>query len=290
MSVTSSTWSHKQRLREDIIDAVVKGKYGDVESMLNEGADPNEAEGGYLTQRTLLILAIENDHIEIAHLLVKRGANLKASIMVNKVTKTVLDLAFEKQLDTLVALIEKTNAANNRLLQGVKDNNSSEVQGALQFGANCNILYDHDEDTENEDAPEINLLLFAICENLLDVARLLITSGIDLDFVLKWTDPASGEYTEDTARSLANRMHFRDIVNLIDKEKERREETRLTMQNGSTKGNNNSTTLSGKKEKSKSQEDEVEDIEDDDFQEAEFEASPNQSNKKRKSGGSCTIS
>ena len=34
-------------------------------------------------------------------------------IQVNKVTKTVLDLALEKQLDTLVALIEKTNAANN---------------------------------------------------------------------------------------------------------------------------------------------------------------------------------
>ena len=31
-------------LFQDIIDAVVKGKYGDVESMLNEGADPNEAE------------------------------------------------------------------------------------------------------------------------------------------------------------------------------------------------------------------------------------------------------
>ncbi|XP_072033016.1 uncharacterized protein [Amphiura filiformis] len=233
----SSTWSEKQRLREDIIDAVIRGKRLDVESMLDQGADPNAGEGGYLTRKTLLILAIEHNHVEIANLLVQRGADLQASIMVNKERKTVVDLAQEKQLDSLVALIENTKAANERLLQGVRDGNPSEVQGALNFGGNVNLIYQDNDD--NEDMPDMTLLLYALRERYIDVVKILITAGANLDHVVKWADTSSGAFTEDTARSCAKRMRLTAIVELIDKETQKRNKVQanlFTVANGKPDG------------------------------------------------------
>ena len=47
--------------------------------------------GGYLTRKTLLILAIENNHVEIANLLVRRGADLNASIIVSMHVSIIIE-------------------------------------------------------------------------------------------------------------------------------------------------------------------------------------------------------
>ena len=47
-----------------------------------KGADVNEVAGGYLTKQTLLIIAVEKGHVEVANILVDRDADLTATVMV----------------------------------------------------------------------------------------------------------------------------------------------------------------------------------------------------------------
>ncbi|XP_038049079.1 2-5A-dependent ribonuclease-like [Patiria miniata] len=211
-----SHWSLRQKLRESVIEAVNRGDLLEVEALLNKGADVNESEGGYLSKRTLLIMAVEKNFSDVARLLINRGADLSATVMVNKRELTVLDIPKEREMTSLVAVIEKKVQANQRLLAAVEEGNSSSVQEAVRNGASINLLH-----KEGDDSPQMNLLFHALGKGHVDVANTLIRGGIDLHFTVAFSD----QTTEDTARSYAERLNQDDIVNLIDQEIKRQEAT-----------------------------------------------------------------
>ncbi|XP_033629493.1 ankyrin repeat and KH domain-containing protein 1-like [Asterias rubens] len=208
-----SEWSLRQKLRESVIDAVNRGDQTEVEMLLNKGADVNEGTGGYLAKQTLLLIAMQKGHVDIANLLVDRGADLTATVMVNKRELTALDIAKEKELLPLVSVIQKKTEANQRLLLAVQEGNSDKVQTALNTGANINLL------TKDGDSVQMNLLLIALSQGHINVVQLLIQRGIDLHYTVTFPDQTEPE----SARSFAKRLNHNNVVELIDNVMEKKE-------------------------------------------------------------------
>ncbi|XP_022079151.1 uncharacterized protein LOC110973038 [Acanthaster planci] len=199
-------------------------------------------------------MAVDKEYVDVASLLVNRGADLSVTIMVNKQERTALDIAKEKELKSLVAVIEKKMQANQRLLAAVQDGNSNSVQEAIRNGANINLLH-----KEDSDSLQINLLFLALEKGHVDTANTLILGGIDLHFTVTLPD----QTTEDTARSYAERLNHDDLVRLIDQEMTRQ---KSSPEANSHNENSHEAQQAGKTSGTKSS-GELEDIEDADLEE-----------------------
>ncbi|XP_070570326.1 putative ankyrin repeat protein RBE_0997 [Ptychodera flava] len=222
-------WAEKQRLREEIIEAVKFGDTARLDKLLDNGADINECEGGYLTKKNLLMMAIQRKDVDTAVLLINRGIDLSFTVTVDQDEKTASDMAKQLNLNVIVELIEKKNSANQDFVRAVKLGIIDLADRAIQDGANINII-------ENEGSEHGGtMLMIAICSEQQEMAQFLIRRGINLDFVNKWEDPSSGERYADTARDYAMRMHYNDIAELIDEERRKRKERQQVQPNGHIK-------------------------------------------------------
>ncbi|XP_077997591.1 uncharacterized protein LOC144450756 [Glandiceps talaboti] len=276
-------WAEKQRLREEIIEAVKLGDAAGVERLLNNGADVNESEGGYLSKKNLLMMAIYKKYVDVAVLLVKRGIDLSFTAQtVDKEEKTALDLAREHNLNEVTDLIERTSEANHDLSRAVTMGITDLASRALDAGGNINMLIDEGSQHGG------SLLMIAICSEHKEMAKFLIHRGINLDYVNKWDDPSSGEHQEDTARDYASKMQYSDIVQLIDDEKQKRKENQAKV-TANGQGNNMYTHTQTQKHHANGDLQDVEDFEDE--EEIIQKVDKDTKKKKRKSAGSssCVI-
>eukprot|EP00057_Strongylocentrotus_purpuratus_P006655 XP_011661129.1 PREDICTED: ankyrin repeat domain-containing protein 50 [Strongylocentrotus purpuratus] len=202
-----SNWSIKQRLREEILEAVEKGDTTRVEELLDKGADVNESEGGYIAKKTVLLLAIENSHENIAKLLVDKGADLTVTVTVTGTKKTLPNVARDKELHNLADYMQNKLDMNERLTASVKEGHIDFVQDNINRGADVNVLYTPPE----IDQPDCTLLQLALIKGHVDIAKILLQNGVDVHHVMKWEDQS-----EDTALSYAERMNYDEIVTLIE--------------------------------------------------------------------------
>ncbi|XP_033101877.1 uncharacterized protein LOC117105005 isoform X2 [Anneissia japonica] len=277
----SDNWSVKQRLRENVIESVLNGDRSNVEKYLNEGADVDESQGGYMTKKTLLMLAIENNHEEIARMLISRGADLTCSVTVDKTEKTAVELANEKELNSLAQLIEQTVSANKELLAAAKVDNVQDAEAAITKGANINGKY---TDPDQSDMPNASALMLTICFKSINVAKLLIEKGADVTYAIQCEDKSGGDTIHTTARTLSVNMDLNEVTQLIDASltKSKENETSDTQNSvDNTKENKESETP---KEPCQTEGDLV-DFDDSDWQ------NTNESKNKRvqKSGSVCII-
>ncbi|XP_041475475.1 uncharacterized protein LOC121423975 isoform X2 [Lytechinus variegatus] len=154
-----SNWSIKQRLREEILEAVEKGDTEKVEYLLGRGADVNESEGGYIAKKTVLLLAIEKNHEHIAKLLVDKGADLTVTVTLSGTKKTVPDIARDKGFNDLANYMQYKLDMNERLTASVKDGYIDYVQDNINRGGDVNVMYrwdDQSEDTAKSYAERMN--------------------------------------------------------------------------------------------------------------------------------------
>jgi hypothetical protein len=222
-------------------------------------------------------MAVEKEYVDVASLLVNRGADLSATVTVNRREQTALEMAKEKELKSLVAVIEKKMEANQRLLAAVQSGNSNSVQEAIRNSANINMLH-----KEGNDSPQMNLLFLALEQGHVGVANTLIMGGIDLHFTASLPD----QMTEDTARSYAERLNHDDLVRLIDEEMTRQ---RSKPDENSLNENSQDPWKTAKVSGSKSS-GELEDIEDADLEEEFSKAgAPKLRQKQFKKGPTCTV-
>ncbi|XP_063952303.1 uncharacterized protein LOC129257581 isoform X2 [Lytechinus pictus] len=154
-----SNWSIKQRLREEILEAVEKGDTEKVEYLLDRGADVNESEGGYIAKKTVLLLAIEKNHEHIAKLLVDKGADLTVTVTLTGTKKTLPDIARDKGFNDLANHMQYKLDMNERLTASVKDGYIDYVQDNINRGGDVNVMYrwdDQSEDTAKTYAERMN--------------------------------------------------------------------------------------------------------------------------------------
>ncbi|XP_071942508.1 uncharacterized protein [Antedon mediterranea] len=209
----SGNWSVKQRLREDVIDSVIKGDKSNTEKYLDEGADVDESQGGYLSKKTLLMLAIENKNEEIARMLVDRGADLTCCVTIDKTEKTMVQLAKEKEMDSLADLIETKQSANEELIAAAKSDIVENAEVAIEKGANINVKL---MDPDQPDLPNASLVMLAICYGSINVARFLIEKEANLTYTIQCEDKSGGEPVNETARTLSIKKDLDEITQLID--------------------------------------------------------------------------
>ncbi|XP_006815009.1 uncharacterized protein LOC102800698 [Saccoglossus kowalevskii] len=133
-------WAEKQRLREAVIDAVKREDINSVRSFLNDGADINVCEGGYLAKKNLLMMAIDRRNIDISLLLVERGIDLNFSRTIEKEEKTAFDLAKDKKLNEVTDAIERKSSANEDLMRAISIGVTELAVHALDAGADINLI------------------------------------------------------------------------------------------------------------------------------------------------------
>ncbi|XP_041475467.1 ankyrin repeat domain-containing protein 50-like isoform X1 [Lytechinus variegatus] len=269
-----SNWSIKQRLREEILEAVEKGDTEKVEYLLGRGADVNESEGGYIAKKTVLLLAIEKNHEHIAKLLVDKGADLTVTVTLSGTKKTVPDIARDKGFNDLANYMQYKLDMNERLTASVKDGYIDYVQDNINRGGDVNVMYRPPE----IDQPDCTLLQLALIKGHVDIAKILLQNGVELHHVMKWDDQS-----EDTAKSYAERMNYDDIVKLIE------EKLKALPNNNSKVANGNGVSNYEEINETKGKHVEVYDIEDVDELQENNTAPAMQAHQKKKNGN-CVIS
>ncbi|XP_072180852.1 uncharacterized protein [Diadema setosum] len=276
-----SNWSVKQQLREEILEAAVQGDSLKVGELLDKGADVNESEGGYLSKKTVLLVAIENRNEEVAKLLVDRGADLTVTVTVTGKKKTVVDLARDKELNTLADYIQNIQGLNERLMTSVMNGADHDAVDVIMKGAKVNIMY-----TPTElDQPDCTLLQLALVRGHLAVAKVLIHYNIDLHAVMKWDDQS-----EDTARSYADRMNYDEIVSMIDAKLKESSNENKTMANGDGGNQHKTNFFQTNNNTGQSKTVEVYDIEDAEEIQPEAEVPVMNGSSAKKHGNGCTVS
>ncbi len=187
----------------NLLQAIEAGDIQAVRAALEEGADPNtEGEDPNVkvgVEVTALMLAARYNRIEIAKVLIERGANVNGG---NYAIGYPLQEAAEKgYLEMVTLLLSKgadvnTSADENyTALQGAVDERHTEVvEVLLKHGADPNVM-----------TPSVPILCRAASNRYVEAVRLLIGSGADVN----------AECDGKTPRAIAEEKGYTEIVNLL---------------------------------------------------------------------------
>jgi ankyrin repeat protein len=181
-------------------------EYGDIKAVraaLSEGADPNtEGEDPNVevgVEATALMLAARYNRVEIAKVLIERGANVNGG---NYAIGYPLQEAAEKGYLEMVTLFLSKGAdvniaadENYTALQGAVDERHTDVvEVLLKHGADPNVM-----------TPSVPILCRAATNRYVEAVRLLLASGADVN----------AECDGKTPRAIAEEKGYTEIVNLL---------------------------------------------------------------------------
>ena len=154
----SDGWTALMRASRNGYKAIVK-------TLLDKGADVNakDKEGG-----TALMWATFKNRTAIVKILIDKGADVNARD--NRGSTALMMAAINGHTD-IVALLEAARAAIARLFIAVKANNASQVNEALEAGANINA----------KDSDGWTALMWALGEGYTAIAKALIDKKADVN-------------------------------------------------------------------------------------------------------------
>ncbi len=125
--------NEKDQLNRDLLEAVGNGDKLAVEKLLGQGADPNAKDGN---GKSLLALAVIDDHNEIARALLKKGADVNAADAKGKTP--LMEAVIEGHLGAVRLLLDNGAAVdavdNNKMtaLSHANQNGRGEIAKALE--------------------------------------------------------------------------------------------------------------------------------------------------------------
>ncbi len=165
-----------------LLKAIHEGDPARVQSLLENGASPNEASGcrpGEVLNTTPLICAFELDRPDIVKLLVARGADVNR--IGNHAGKTPLMAAASGDIGTVTLLLSKGADVNGRG-QGYYPGQTA-LMLAARYGKTetVKLLLDRGADIGAENIYGWTAVSFAIGQQKSDTAKLLVSRGADID-------------------------------------------------------------------------------------------------------------
>ncbi|HEY7284068.1 MAG TPA: ankyrin repeat domain-containing protein [Vicinamibacterales bacterium] len=165
-----------------IADAAMRGDRADVQALIKQGADVNTPQGDGVTA---LHWAARHGDVEMAALLVAARANTKAETRFGAYTP--LHLAAERGSAPIVkallaagaAVDAKTSTGATPLMLAAGAGDAQAVAALIDAGANVNA-----KENDRWQTP----LIFATANDRLDVVKLLVARGADVNAATKLTD------------------------------------------------------------------------------------------------------
>lgn len=204
--------------------AILAGDLSTVKALLRMGLQPNKQviQDEYGRRPSPLLLACESNDIELARCLIKAGADVNGVNVTANNTETPLITAIQNSDSELVSLLLEKGAQANRpdllnfqpLIEAVEFRNIETVQLLLSAGAEVKskrdshytalhaAIYTEEPDFSNQ-------------EHTLQLVKLLLKAGVDINASLRQDSETPGTYCGMTALEMAACAGFLDIIKLL---------------------------------------------------------------------------
>jgi ankyrin repeat protein len=196
LTAVLGAWSDDSR----VADAAMQGDRAGVRALLKQGADVNAAQGDGMTA---LHWAARLGDVELAHMLVYAGANLKATTRLGGYTALLMasQLGHHAVIDALIkaGADPKAAAASGAtpLMLAAGSGSAGAVQLLIDRGADVHAT----ESVRGETA-----LMFAAAANRVDAMKVLIAAGADVKAATKVVDLRAQTNPEEEAFLQAQRQ------------------------------------------------------------------------------------
>lgn len=191
----------EQKLRNEALrKAAIKGNLRRVKKLLDEGADVDFKDVNKLTP---LYFAAMNGHVEIARVLLEKGADPNIA-REDSLGPPVVRAAYDGNLEMMTLLLDKGADIDN-----IDYSRRTALHAAINRGMReaAALLIEKGANPNTQDRLGNSPLKETLTFNQPDIAKLLVTHGADIGFATK-----QGE----DMRALAKRKGFDDVVAHMD--------------------------------------------------------------------------
>ncbi|MDZ7778910.1 MAG: ankyrin repeat domain-containing protein [Gemmatimonadota bacterium] len=184
-----------------VADAAMQGDFARVESLIQEGADPDVAQGDGMTA---LHWAAEQGHAEMARTLVDAGASLSLTTRLGDYTPLHM-AARGGHAEVLEILLEAGSDPNARTSTGgstalhfaATTSSQPAVAALIAYGANVDTREDHWDQTP---------LMFAASKGRLETVETLLDAGADVNAMSGVRDMRVREAEDDAGEDIRDRV------------------------------------------------------------------------------------